>query len=232
MPSTILITGANRGIGLEFAKQYVEAGWDVIATCREPHQADALNKLKRNHNTGLTIHQLDVIADEAIIALAKELHSTKIDILLNNAGIFGNSSEHLGDIDSQTWQKVLRINTIAPLMMAQAFLPHVAKSQHKIIASISSIMGSISVTSEGGRYPYRSSKAGLNMVMKTLAPDVVDLGVISIALSPGWVQTDMGGSDAPLTPFDSVSGMRRVLAEVSLQDSGRFLNYDGTELAW
>lgn len=232
MPNTILITGANRGLGFEFAKQYAEAGWDVITTCRNPHQADALNKLKRIHNTALTIHQLDVIDDEAIIALAKELHNTSIDILLNNAGIFGNNGERLGNVDSQAWQKVLRTNTIAPLMIAQAFLTHVAKSQHKIIASISSIMGSISAASEGGRYPYRSSKAGLDMVMKTLASDVVDLGIISIAISPGWVQTDMGGTSAPLTPSESVSSMRRVLAKLSLQDSGRFFNYDGTEAAW
>lgn len=222
---TVLVTGANRGIGLEFARQYKDDGWEVIATCRAPDQADQLNAL------GVEVHRLDVANFREIAALGGRLADRGIDVLINNAGVFG-SAQSFGCTDPDEWEYVLRVNTMAPLKMAEAFAGHVARGQRRIIASVTSKMGSIEDNRSGDMYLYRSSKAALNAVNKSLSVDLKDRGIICIVLNPGWVKTDMGGPSALITAQQSVSGMRRIIESATTAHSGRFFNYDGQEVPW
>jgi NAD(P)-dependent dehydrogenase (short-subunit alcohol dehydrogenase family) len=231
--STVLITGANRGIGLEFATQFTRDGWRVIACCRQPGQAKSLNHLAKQHKHQLSIFQLDVTAFEEIDQLSKILRDDSIDILINNAGIYPpTQSGEFGHINYSEWIEVLKINTLAPLKMAEAFVEQIGRSQLRIIATITSKMGSISDNQRGGSYLYRSSKAAANMVIKSLAIDLQSRGIISILLHPGWVQTDMGGPSALISPKQSVSGMRKILSQASQSDSGGFFAYDGKSVPW
>jgi len=231
--STILITGASRGIGLETARQFaMQEGWRVHASCRRPASAKELDVLRRRCEGRLAVHQLDVTDPGQIRSLAEALRDESIDILLNNAGVYGEGQTSFGHADESVWLDVLRVNTIAPLRMAEAFVGHVARSQRRIIATVSSRMGSIDDNGSGGYYPYRSSKAGVNMVMRSLARDLAPRRIIAVALSPGWVRTEMGGPQAPLSPERSVSGLRKVLTSLTLRDSGRFLEHDGAEVLW
>lgn len=230
---TVLITGANRGLGLEFAKQYVGAGWHVIACCRSPKRAQELRVLAGASGGGLSVHPLDVGQAESVSSLASALGKEPIDILLNNAGIYGDGRhDDLGRIDDSRWAETFSVNTMGPLRMAQALLENVAGSRRKIIACMSSKMGSISDNTSGGSYLYRSSKAALNAVVKSLSVDLKDRGIIVVALHPGWVQTDMGGPNAPTRPEESIRGLRKVLEDLTPADSGRFLAYDGSEVPW
>jgi len=163
---------------------------------------------------------------------ARELKADAIDVLVNNAGVYGPNKMFLGQIDYKVWAEVFAVNTMAPLRMAECFIENVARSERKILASISSTMGSIARNVEGRHYLYRSSKAALNMAMKSLSIDLRPRGVIAVAMCPGWVQTDMGGTNAPLTPEQSISGMRRVFSRLALEDSGKFISYDGSEVPW
>ncbi len=224
---TVLMTGANRGLGLEFARSYATDGWRVHACCRHPEKAKALKAVEGD----LVVHKLDVTDGLRVAGLARELADDAIDVLLNNAGVYGPRSG-FGETDFDDWLDVLKINTIAPLRMAERFVEHVARSERKLIVSISSGMGSIAMNDAGGHYPYRASKAALNMVVKGLSADLAARGIIAVALSPGWVQTDMGGSSAELTPEESVAGMRAVIDGLTPADSGRFLNYQGEDRPW
>ncbi|MDB4985318.1 MAG: csgA [Myxococcaceae bacterium] len=228
MPS-ILITGANRGLGLEFAKQYAASGYRVFATTRDQGASDLLALQKQHAN--LSVHALEVADGASVRALAKELAGEPIDILLSNAGTMGPKQQSLGKLDYEGMLDTLRINAIAPLQLAEAFVEHVAKSQRKLIAAITSGMGSIA-DSSGGSYAYRASKAALNMSYHNLALDLKARGIIAIVINPGWVQTDMGGAGAPLKPADSIGAMRKVFDSVSLADSGKFMNYKGGTLEW
>jgi NAD(P)-dependent dehydrogenase (short-subunit alcohol dehydrogenase family) len=231
MPS-VLVTGANRGLGLEFVRQYAAGGWRVFACARQPVEAAALREVAAPAGRRVSLHRLEVADHAQIAALAQELKDESIDLLLNNAGVYGPNKMFLGQVDYKTWAEVLAINTMSPLRMAECFVENVARSERKIIASISSTMGSIARNVEGRHYLYRSSKAALNMVMKSLSIDLRARGVIAVALCPGWVQTDMGGANATLTPEQSISGLRRVLANITREDSGKFLSYDGSEIPW
>jgi len=224
---TVLMTGANRGLGLEFARSYATDGWRVHACCRHPEKAKALKAVEGD----LVVHKLDVTDGLRVAGLARELADDAIDVLLNNAGVYGPRSG-FGETDFDDWLDVLKINTIAPLRMAERFVEHVARSERKLIVSISSGLGSIAMNDAGGDYPYRASKAALNMVVKGLSADLAARGIIAVALSPGWVQTDMGGSSAELTPEESVAGMRAVIDGLTPADSGRFLNYQGEDRPW
>ena len=232
MPPTILITGANRGIGLELARQYAAGRWQVRACCRQPERAEELGHLAGSSAGRVTVHRLDVTDGKAIAALADALRGEPIDILLNNAGVFGVSGEHPGNLAESDWIDVLRVNTIAPFMMAGAFLDHVKQGSRRIIATISSKMGSIADNSSGGRYSYRSSKTAVNMVMKSLAVDLKEAGIIAITLNPGWVRTRMGGAGAPLSVEESAVGLRGVLDRLKPEDSGNFFNHDGSVIPW
>jgi len=229
---TVLITGAGRGLGLEFARQYAADGWRVIAGCRKPAAAKALKAVKGARGGTVAVEKLDVDDGKSVRALAKKYATDAIDVLINNAGIYGPRDMTPDTIDYDAWGRVLRTNTMAPLRVAAAFLPAVARGKSKIIATVTSWMGSIAANEAGGHYLYRSSKAAVNMVMKSLSIDVKDQGVTVAVLHPGWVKTDMGGPDAAIEATDSIAGMRAVIARLKKKDSGKFFNYDGTEMPW
>lgn len=230
--SNVLITGANRGIGLEFTRQYAEAGWQVFA-CSRHMDSEALNKLADQHTGKVRLFTLDVSDKEQIEKLAQQLSDTPIDVLINNAGIYpGGNKENFGTIDYDAWVKAFQVNTMAPLKMAESFIENVAKSSEKKIVNITSKMGSIDDNTSGGYYLYRSSKTALNMVVKSLSLDLAPRGITTVVLHPGWVQTDMGGSHAPTPPERSVAGMRSVIAGLSQKDSGKFYDFNGQEILW
>jgi NAD(P)-dependent dehydrogenase (short-subunit alcohol dehydrogenase family) len=224
---TLLITGANRGIGLELARRYAAAGWRVIATCRDPQAATALKAIP-----GVTVEALEVTDYEAVDALAKKYNGTAIDLLLNNAGIYGHRDGALSISDFDTYLNVLQVNSVAPMKLALAFLPHLKATKGGArIATISSRMGSIG-SSSGGSYVYRASKAAINAAMHNLALDLKSAGVTVIVLHPGWVKTDMGGQGADIDVQTSAAGLQKTIDGASLQDTGKFLNYDGSEIPW
>ncbi len=232
MPN-LLITGANRGIGLEFARQYTAAGWRVFACCRTPDKAAALKQLTSDHPGLLSVHALDVADFEQIDRLATELASQEIDLLLNNAGVCLDAHNNgFGVTDYAAWMHTLRVNSMAPLKMAEIFIKQVSHSQQKKIINITSKMGSIADNASGDYYLYRSSKTALNMVTKNLSIDLAPRGIITAMLHPGWVQTDMGGPNALITVQQSVAGMRRVIAQLAPTDNGKFYAYDGKEIPW
>ena len=224
---TILITGANRGIGLELAKQYAGDGWSVIATARNPKNADGLNALKGD----IRIEALEVTDDQQVQALAKKRAGTAVDVLLNNAGML-TGYEPLGETDTASWLKTLHVNSIAPLRLTEALVEHIAGSKQKKIASITSGMGSMGGHASSGAYAYRSSKAALNMVMVTAANELRSRGISVAVISPGWVKTDMGGSGATLHVKDSAAGIRKVIDKLNVGISGQFFNYSGENLPW
>jgi NAD(P)-dependent dehydrogenase (short-subunit alcohol dehydrogenase family) len=181
----------------------------------------------------VSIHQLDLENFDQIDALAHALASEPIDVLINNAGVYGGSSRNvLGALDYDLWARVLKINAQAPVRMTEAFLPHVLRSQRKLVVAITSLMGSMGDNSSGGAIIYRTSKAALNAAMKSIAIDLKPRGVGVMILHPGWVKTDMGGANAPTSPAESVTGLRRVIDGFTPGDSGRFLDFRGRELPW
>jgi NAD(P)-dependent dehydrogenase (short-subunit alcohol dehydrogenase family) len=226
---TILITGANRGLGLEFARQYARDDWKVIATCRDPAAASELEELARETGN-VHVAALDVDDFSAVDELASKFSDLPVDILINNAGIGGPRQESM-DMEEEGFMHVLHTNTVAPLKMCQAFRTNLLASEQKKIAVISSGLGSIANTN-GGRYAYRASKAAVNMIMKGLAADWEQDGITIIVFSPGWVRTDMGGPNAMYTPEESVSGMKEILSSVTIEDSGEFLTHTGIENSW
>jgi NAD(P)-dependent dehydrogenase (short-subunit alcohol dehydrogenase family) len=231
--SSVLITGANRGLGLEFARQYGDDGWRVIACCRNPERAEGLSDLAQSSGGRVSVHPLDVSERATIAALAGALRGEAIDILLNNAGVYGDEDhDNFGKIDYERWEETFRINVMGAMRMTEAFIENVVSSEDKILAFMSSLMGSISDNGSGGSYLYRSTKAALNAIAKSLSIDLKDRGVTAIVLHPGWVKTDMGGENAPMDPPESVAGMRRVLHELEAEHSGRFLSHAGAELPW
>ena len=223
---TVLITGTNRGLGLDFVKRYAAKGWKVHACARHPAAAP-LKAVKGD----VQRHQLDVTDHKAVAALANKLSGEAIDVLINNAGVGGRDAFALGSIDPAVWRDTFEVNALAPLMMAEAFVEHVARSQQKKLIAITSILGSIA-NNAGGRYAYRASKTALNMEWSCLAKDLAGRGVICVTLHPGWVQTDMGGPTASLTIEQSVPSMVKVIEGLKPSDNGRYVSYDGSELAW
>ncbi len=231
--ATILITGASRGLGLEFAAQYARAGWRVHATCRDPEAADALNAVAAGAPATVALHRLDVTDRGQVLALAAALGGEPIDVLLNNAGVYIDRDRAFGNLDYAGWEETLRVNTLGPMRLTEAFVDRVAASARKLIVCLSSQMGSIADTvGGGGSYAYRSSKAALNAVVKGLAGDLRDRGITVVAVHPGWVATDMGGAGAPLSPAESVRAMRSMIERLAPAASGTFLKYDGSEIPW
>jgi NAD(P)-dependent dehydrogenase (short-subunit alcohol dehydrogenase family) len=225
----VLITGANRGLGLEFTQQYAADGCNVLACCRHPQSALALQALAAAHSN-IKVHALDVVDFAQIDALAMQLKDESIDVLINNAGVYPSSS--FGDTNYDDWANGFKVNSMAPLKMAEAFVQHVTRSQLKKIATLSSKMGSIDDNTSGKSYSYRSSKCAVNMVMKSISIDLKPYGISVVTLHPGWVQTDMGGSNALINAKTSVSGLRQVIESLSLESTGRFVAYDGKEIPW
>ena len=214
---TVLITGANRGLGLEFARQYAADSWDVVATARQA--SPELDQL------GVRVEALEMSALDSVAAFGSRLDA--LDLLIANAGTYGPRQPSNAE-DAQGWSETFAVNTIAPYLLAQSVLPLVKRAGGKLIA-VSTKMGSIADNTSGGYIAYRSSKAALNMAWRSLA---IGSGVTCAVLHPGWVRTRMGGSSAPLEPEDSVAGMRRVIESLRPDQSGGFYNYDGSEIPW
>jgi NAD(P)-dependent dehydrogenase (short-subunit alcohol dehydrogenase family) len=225
---TIFITGANRGLGFEFAKQYAADGWRVIAACRDPAKAEALSAVEED----VQVETMDVDDDASVASLSDKLKDEAIDLLINNAGIYGPKHLSAEDMDYEAWGRVLRTNTMSPFRVTMAFLQQVRNSDQKIIATLSSKMGSLNENQDGGEYIYRSSKAALNAALKGLSYDLADTGIRIMLMHPGWASTDMGGPSAPLLPADGVAGLRKVLAGIKDGETGVFYDYNGGELAW
>ncbi len=232
MPS-VLVTGASRGLGLEFVRQYAASGWEVHACARTPERAAELQALAAARTGAVRVHRLEVTDFGAIDALARSLEGVPIDVLINNAGTMGPRGDSFGASDFAAWDGAFHLNAFAPLKMAEAFVGHLARSAEKKIVSISTIMASMARNSLGGFYVYRASKAALNAIMVSLA---LDAGrrhrIIAAVLHPGWVRTDMGGPRAEIDAATSVQGMRRVIGGLTPSQAGRFLSYDGSELPW
>jgi len=220
--STILITGAGRGLGHELARQYAEDGWRVIGTVR-----DAKAKLPAEVERQVA----DVTDPKQVAALGKSLRGAPLDVLFCNAGISGKRGMALGSFDYESWDEVLRVNLLGAAAVAEALLPNILAGERKVIAMMSSRLGSIAEAS-GMTLPYATSKAALNMLVKGLAAQLASRSVIVVALSPGWVRTDMGGASAPLAPQTSAANLRSVIAGLKQGDSGKFLSHDGSPIPW
>lgn len=230
---TALITGTNRGIGLELTRQLLEDGWRVHATARDPEESAELKALAFAHPEALQLHALDVADADAIRALSGQLADESIDWLINNAGIYGPRGVVFGNVhDVEAWLEVFRINSIAPMLIMQAFAEQVARSDEKKIGILSSKVGSMGDNGSGGGYIYRSSKAAVNAAIKSASIDLEPRGINVVALHPGWVLTDMGGPNAEITTAQSAEGLRRNMAGLTEADRGRFIDIDGTTIPW
>ncbi len=225
MAQTYLITGANRGIGLEYATQVRARGDTVIATCRDATKAAELKA------TGAEVTELDVTSEQSIADLGKFLGERAIDVLINNAGV-SSTSKSLADCTQEELARVLLINSIAPILVTKAVLPALKKGTGKLIVHISSQLGSIANNSGGSSYGYRASKAALNQFNRSLSAEFAPLGFHTLCMHPGWVRTDMGGPNATLSTEESVKSMLAVLAKAREVASGSFLNFDGKPLPW
>ncbi|MFA6041872.1 MAG: SDR family oxidoreductase [Methylophilus sp.] len=229
MHNTLFITGANRGLGLEFVKQYVQDGWQVIACCRDLANAHALNSLAKQYSR-IQLCELDVGDFNQIDSVASMLAPQTINLVINNAGVYPASD--FGNTDYEAWSQAFKINTMSSLKLAETFLPHMQKAGQAKFLALTSKMGSIEDNTSGSEYSYRSSKTALNMVIKSLSIDLAEFGVSVAALHPGWVRTDMGGPNGLIDADTSVSGLRQVIAQLDRENSGQFFAYNGKTIAW
>lgn len=240
--SRVFITGAGRGLGLAFVKQCLQRGDRVFAGVRRPEKAEQIKPLLAEYPERLELVPLDVTDADSLSASWQQIREKTevLDLLVNNAGInsmsadAGGSAAHLklGQLESERMLGMFHINAIAPLIIAQRFIDLLEASSSPRIVSISSWLGSLTNKSSGGNYSYCASKTALNMLMRCLAFDVLPKGIVTIVVNPGWVQTDMGGSRAKLTPEQSVTGILDVVEKLTEADAGRFLNWDGSEHPW
>lgn len=239
--ATVLVTGANRGLGFEFVRQYAAAGWQVIACARRPPAATSLAALAQASGGRVVIEPLDVLDHAGVDAAARRLEAQAIDVLLHCAGTMGRGStretgfptNRFGELDYEDWDTIFRVNVAGPMKVTEAFVAHVARSTQKKIVALSSNLGSIASIRAGGIYAYRGSKAALNAVMKALAIDLARKhGIIVATVHPGWVRTDMGGPRADIDAPESVAGLVKVIDGLDAGKAGRFWRYDGIELPW
>jgi NAD(P)-dependent dehydrogenase (short-subunit alcohol dehydrogenase family) len=228
---SVLITGANRGIGLAHARGYAKSGAQVYATARAPAEAEDLKALVGESGARVSVYAYDARDPDAPAALKSALGAAPLDLLLCNAGVIGAPSR-VGNVAREDVLETFAVNAVAPLMLAQALADNVAASERKIIALQSSLMGSIEDNGSGGYYAYRMSKAALNMAARSLARDLASRGVIAVTLHPGWVKTRMGGGGAKLDAAACAEAQARLFDALKLKQSGRFFNYDGKELPW
>ncbi|MGV2989448.1 SDR family oxidoreductase [Vibrio sp. E150_011] len=226
---TVLITGANRGIGFALTQEYLTAGYQVYATYRSESSSQALMALSIQHES-LTTYKLDITRYDEMSRLFQDFPT--IDIVINNAGYYGPKNYGFGNTDPEEWRRVFEINTIAPLKLVEILCPKLQASSVRKIICLSSKVGSMTENTSGGGYIYRSSKAALNSVVKSLSNDLSSDGFTVLALHPGWVQTEMGGPNALISTQISAKGLVSVIESATLEDSGRFLNYDGRSLPW
>ena len=231
--ASVLVTGGNRGLGLEWVRQYATEGWRVYATCRHPMEARELKELAEQEK-GISVHRLDVSKPDEINALAVDLMKEPIDLLVNNAGVYLEKFMEVGlrKLRYEDWIYSFQVNTLGAVRVTEAFQEHVARSKRRLVVVISTHMASISDIAAPGAYYYRSTKAALNAVMEGLTHELKPKGVGVLILHPGWVQTRMGGEGTSLMPLESVQGMRSLVEKFRLNESGRFFRYDGIEMPW
>lgn len=230
MSMNILITGANRGIGLGLVKAWLAKGHHVHAAARHPDHARELWELETDYKDRCHLHALDVTHDDQIAHLASRLSGTPIHMLINNAGILPSWSSSFQDLTKADLLRAFEVNTVAPIRVTQAFLPHLKAAGHPIVATLSSLMGSVADNTSGGAYAYRISKTAVNMWNKSFAIDHPWL--TAVVLHPGWVKTDMGGVNAPTEVEEAVTGLVRVLSSIPAEDSGHFIDFRGRQIPW
>ena len=240
---TVLITGSNRGLGYEFVRQFLGKGWNVIATCRNPDEAEDLITLEKQFGDCLRIKTLDVNSDQSVQSLASRLSGEPIDLLINNAGIVdreaygsgayeGIDDPDLKNYDFDQWMEVIKTNLLSPARVTSAFRPHLEAAQNPIAVMMGSTLASIELTEDPGRYSYRTSKAALNSLMRSMSAWLKPRGITCTTISPGWTRTEMGGPKAHNSLEESVSGVMKVIASLTSDDAGKFFNFDGSEIPW
>ena len=227
---TVLITGGNRGLGLEFARQYAASGWNVVATARSPQQATALAALRPTASGTVRIEPFDAARPESFDELARSIGDTALDLVINNAGVM--TRRGFGASTWADWEPHMRVNAYAPLRLAEVLVEALSRGTHPKYVALTSVLGSIGANESGGLYAYRASKAAANAVLKSLSLDLATRGIVVLPLHPGWVRTDLGGPMATIDVQTSVTGMRTVIASATSADSGKFRQWDGTMLAW
>jgi NAD(P)-dependent dehydrogenase (short-subunit alcohol dehydrogenase family) len=234
--ATVLVTGSNRGLGLEFVRQYAADGWEVLAAARDPHSAKELKGLAAAHKN-ISLHALDIADEESVQDLTGKLNGRPVDVLINNAGTYPREGQTIGQMDYDGWREALEVNLFGTFRVTEALLENVLASERKQIATISTGMSSLRAVQSGGlaggtAYQYRTSKTALNMGMLVLAKELGPRGASVVIFDPGWVKTDMGGPNAQLTPEQSISGMRKILAGDPKEIHGKFLGWDGAVRPW
>ena len=229
--ATILVTGANRGLGIEFVEQYLKMGNKVIATYRNENSSIDLIE-KSNEQSNLKLLQLDVSSSKSLNSFLENLGNLPIDIFINNAGVYGPRNSSFGNVDEENWIYTIRVNAIAPLLLTQSIIKNIQAGSEKKLIYITSKMGSIDDNKGGGAYVYRSSKTALNSVVKSLSVDLENEGMTVALIHPGWVKTDMGGPSALIDKKTSVKGMTKVISNLNISSTGNFYNYDGSIIPW
>ena len=229
--ATILVTGANRGLGIEFVEQYLNDGNEVIATYRNENSSMDLIKMG-NERSNLKLLQLDVSSNKSLNSFAENLGDSQIDIFINNAGVYGPRNSSFGNVDEENWIPAIKINAIAPILLTQLIIKNIRSGADKKLIFVTSKMGSIDDNKGGGAYVYRSSKTALNAVVKSLSVDLENEGIVVALIHPGWVKTDMGGPNALIDKDTSVRGMTEVISNLDISSTGNFYNYDGSIIPW
>ncbi len=228
----VLITGANRGIGLEMVKYSKQQDWRVFACCRNPNNADQLFDIAKSSNGKISVHIADMLELSTLQALSYELRNDPIDMLINNAGVYGSDKNTFGAVDVESWLQAFQVNCIAPLKMVEAFSGQLSMGQRKLVVCMSSKMASMADNGYGSSYIYRSSKAALNAVVKSLSIDLKEQGIVSVVFHPGWVKTEMGGPNAEISTRQCTEQLFDHLSRLTLKDSGRFIDIDGSDILW
>ena len=221
-----VVTGANRGIGLELVRQLLARGDHVEAACRRPDDARELRA------TGARVHAVDVSDGASVAAFAHALAGAPVDLVINNAGVYGDLRQRLQDFNFESATRTFEINALGALRMSQAFLPHLRRGSGKKLAHISSVLGTVGNTNAPGDLAYRMSKAALNMISRSIALELHDDHIISIVVHPGWVRTDMGGPNAPMTASEAARGILAQIDAAQLTDSGELLDVKGARCGW
>ena len=229
--ATILVTGANRGLGIEFVEQYLNEGNEVIATYRNENSSMDLIEMG-NERSNLKLLQLDVSSNKSLNSFAENLGDSPIDIFINNAGVYGPRNSSFGNVDEENWIPAIKINAIAPILLTQLIIKNIRSGAYKKLIYITSKMGSIDDNKGGGAYVYRSSKTALNAVVKSLSVDLENEDIVVALIHPGWVKTDMGGPNALIDKETSVRGMTEVISNLDISSTGNFYNYDGSIIPW
>jgi NAD(P)-dependent dehydrogenase (short-subunit alcohol dehydrogenase family) len=229
--ANVVITGANRGIGLELSKQYAEGGDRVFAFCRTPADAEALKAAASRSGGKLSVHAMDVGDPTSITAGAAAIGDVPVHVLINNAGVNGGPRQSLEDIDFDAWIDAFKIMTIGPLRVVQAFLKNLRAAGGSKVMTVTSQLGA-STWPYGGMYAYSTAKAGVNKVMQIMATDLKSDGIITSIVHPGWVKTDMGGPGADITAHESAAGIKNVIAGLTVADSGKFYKWNGDIHPW